>query len=169
MKHSFSMVSRSIFTLAFLGLGIVPAIAESATDLIKNPPDRWIPYEQDDLTALNGKLKAMSNPQQNYDPLMLTPQLFGQQGLWTKDPKDDLNEEPSLLIVASEKKTDPNGQPYLLVTYLVEGLPDDSVRGEWLQISYEMTCDRWKITAVNAAYRCWRGDDTDSYSGRLCP
>lgn len=56
------------------------------------------------------------------------------------------------------------------VTVIREGLLDDSVRAVWNQLRMERGENRaWELMEVREAYRCWRGDHQDAFSGELCP
>lgn len=57
-----------------------------------------------------------------------------------------------------------------VVTVVVEGLLDDSVRGVWHQLVMEPAEDGpfWQLREARVAYRCWRGS-SEAYSRDLCP
>ena len=56
------------------------------------------------------------------------------------------------------------------VRIIEDGYLDDSLRGAWYSFSLERdAAGRWLILGGREAFRCWRGDHTDSYSERNCP
>lgn len=56
------------------------------------------------------------------------------------------------------------------VHLIEDGYADDSLRGTWYSFTLERDdAGHWLIKEAREAYRCWRGDHTDSYSERSCP
>ena len=56
------------------------------------------------------------------------------------------------------------------ITVIREGLLDDSVRAIWDEIRLSRTGDgTWRIAEARRAYRCWRGEQTVSYTAEPCP
>ena len=51
-----------------------------------------------------------------------------------------------------------------------DGLLDDSVRGDWHQaILYRQDDGTWRLHELHRAFRCYRGESLDQYSGDVCP
>lgn len=56
------------------------------------------------------------------------------------------------------------------ITVVRDGLMDDSVRGERLDIALQRTATGvWRIAEVKRAWRCWRGESLDRFATRPCP
>lgn len=56
------------------------------------------------------------------------------------------------------------------VTVIRDGRPDDSVRAVWNE--FHLTRDErgaWSLAEVYEAYRCRRGEQTERFTGDLCP
>jgi hypothetical protein len=56
------------------------------------------------------------------------------------------------------------------ITVLRDGLRDDSVRGERWDIILERAAGSvWSIKEVRKSWRCWRGEQPNRFSSKLCP
>jgi hypothetical protein len=57
-----------------------------------------------------------------------------------------------------------------VIVIVRDGLPDDSVRGDWHRIVLRRLDDRtWRVHEARRAFRCWRGHHTESYGSEWCP
>lgn len=58
---------------------------------------------------------------------------------------------------------------HLFVTIWRDRYLDDSLRGEWLELTYQaQPGGRWQLQAARRAWSCWRGA-TQAYQANLCP
>ena len=71
------------------------------------------------------------------------------------------------LVKRDERGEDPSATT---ITVIREGLLDDSVRAIWDEIALSRTGDgTWRIAEARRAYRCWRSEQTVSYTAEPCP
>jgi heat shock protein HslJ len=56
-----------------------------------------------------------------------------------------------------------------IVTVIAEGLQDDSVAAQLQQFVFNLENGQWRVTSALEAFRCARGDDTNSYLAGPCP
>lgn len=93
---------------------------------------------------------------------------------WVRDPIRialEFMSSPGARSIKIERKDKGGEAPRTsTVTVVEDGYLDDSLRGSWTRFALERHADgTWRVTAVQRAYRCWRGHHQDSYSARLCP
>lgn len=74
-------------------------------------------------------------------------------------------------IINIDGQTGPGEAPEALsLTIVRDGFPDDSVRGDWHRFDFRWEQRSvWRLTGIQRARRCWRGEVTDRFIGRPCP
>ena len=79
------------------------------------------------------------------------------------------DEETRVVTLEAEKNRGEDADSTTVV-YVRDGFLDDSVRGDWYEILYLRQSDEtWRVSEVRVAYRCWRGENTETYRAELCP
>ncbi|MFZ1948200.1 MAG: hypothetical protein WAW06_11690 [bacterium] len=137
----------------------VPSRATGPTGQTAAPPDvvveSWQSIDAADLNARIDQAVAAGAAWPS-SPLRITVELFGA----------DIDTRS---VTLKEEKNRGEGADTTVVTMVRDGFLDDSVRGEWHQITYRRLPDRtWRIHEIRLAYRCWRGHHTETFSSSLC-
>ncbi|VEP14839.1 exported hypothetical protein [Hyella patelloides LEGE 07179] len=80
---------------------------------------------------------------------------FGRFGQITrKIPQENTSEYPDTMIV----------------TVIQDGYKNDSVRGEWVQLTFKRNREGiWLIQESKRAFLCWRGENTKAFQQEFCP
>ena len=74
------------------------------------------------------------------------------------------------IVRLDESKNRTEGADSTVVVLIRDGFLDDSVRGDWHKIVYALQADRtWRIQSLQRAFRCYRGQNLESYSRVRCP
>jgi hypothetical protein len=116
-------------------------------------------WESVDPAPMNAQISAAVRSGEDWpaSPLEATIRLFG-------------GDRDTRIVRFDESKNRTEGADTTVVVLIRDGFLDDSVRGDWNKIIYELQTDRtWRIQSVQRAYRCYRGQNQDSYTRMRCP
>lgn len=58
----------------------------------------------------------------------------------------------------------------VLVTVIRDGYQDDSLRGEWSELTWQRNSSEiWQISTAKRAFKCYRGTNTTNFQQDFCP
>ncbi len=144
-----------LFFLPLLAIFISGCLGQAPDDKVKKPSS-WLELNIEQLNAKIEKVLA-ENQQWPLSPLEITTNLFG-------------GDQETAEVSIQEKKESGENPSNASIVYIRDGFLDDSVRGDWYEISFKRKADgSWRINSARAAYRCWRGGNVDTYQGEFCP
>lgn len=116
-------------------------------------------WEPVDPAPMNARISEAVTSGENWpaSPMEATIRLLG-------------GDRDARIVRLDESKNRTEGADTAVVVLVRDGFLDDSVRGDWNKIIYELQTDRsWRIRSVQRAYRCYRGQNQDRYTRMLCP
>ena len=123
---------------------------------LQRTPESWAAVDIDKLNMRVDEAIIADDLWPN-SPLMLMLYLFG-------------GDEDAQSVILEETKNRAEGADVATISYIRDGLIDDSVRADWHEVELRLQPDgTWRISKARVAYRCWRGDNTDAFMKNLCP